>query len=117
GEAAHLEDFAAGEQSVAEGAVVAHQRQAGYGLHAEAPGDVVEAVIDFLQPDGVALELADHAGDARGVLPAVGADAAVDVVRGDAQAALGELVRERLPVSEALGLPAHRRRGCRGSYA
>ena len=99
GETAHFEHFAAGEQSVAERAVVAHERQARHRLHAEAAGDVVEAVVDFLQPDGVALELADHRGDARGVLPAVGADAAVDVVGGDPQAALGELVRERLPVS------------------
>ena len=75
----------------------------------------VEAVVDLLQPDRVAVELADHLGDARGVLAPVGADAAVHVIGRDAQAALGQLVRERLPVSEAVGLPAHRRHECGGS--
>ena len=95
---------------------MAHERQPRDHLHVEAPRDVVEPVVDLLQADSVALELADHLGDARGVLAAVGADAAVDVIGGDAQAALGELVRERLPVSEALGVPAHwRERG--GSFS
>ena len=120
-EAAHIEDFAAREKRIAVRPVVAHERQAGHALHLHAAGDVIQAVIDLLQPHGVAVELADDLGDARGVLAPVGADAAVHVVGGDAQAALGQLVRERLPVSQAGGVPAHwrpaRRRECGGSFS
>ena len=86
-EAPHVEHGVPGEQGVAVRPVMAHERQARNGGHAEALRDVVEAVIHLLQADGVAVELADHRRDARGVLAAVGANAAMHVVGRDAQAA------------------------------
>src|SRR5207237_327991 len=57
-EAPHFQHFAAGEKRVAARAVVAHERDAGNRLHAQAPGDIVEPVIDFLPADRGASALA-----------------------------------------------------------
>src|SRR5262249_61590821 len=69
-------------------------------LQARALGEEAE-VIDLLQADGVAAELADHARDALGVALAVAPHAAVQVVARDSQAVRAELLVERAPAREA----------------
>ena len=98
-EAPHGKHLAAGEQRVSPWPVVARERQSGNRLHAELLGDVVEAIVDFLQSDRVAAAFGDHLRDALRVFLAVGAPAAVHVVRGDPQNIRTELRVERAPVS------------------
>ena len=80
-------------------------------LHTDGPGQIFElhrigrrpgCARYFLQADGVAAQLVDHARDARGILLAVAAAAAVHVVRRDPEAFRAELRIEGAPVSEAV---------------
>jgi hypothetical protein len=78
---------------------VAREREPGDRLHAKLFGDVVQAVIDFLQPHRVAAALLDDARDALRILLAIAAAAAVNVIRSDPQNFGTELGVERAPVS------------------
>ena len=63
--------------------MVAERRGEVLHLHGLARG--AGAGVDLLQADDVGVDLAQHGRDARGIAPAVAADALVDVVGGDAQ--------------------------------
>ncbi len=90
----HVQHRKAREQRVAVLLPVPDDAQPRHARHAELGRQVVElqrlvarvaAVLHLLQRDDVRADLAQHAGDARRVVAAIGADAPMDVVRDDGQ--------------------------------
>jgi hypothetical protein len=63
--------------------------QVGQELHLRRLAVRAQARVHLLQRQHVGVQLLDHPGDATGIVPAIVADAAVDVVRGDHHAPAG----------------------------
>ena len=75
-EAAHGEHLAARDEGIAERAVMARERETRDRLHAELVRDVIEPVVDLLQPHGVGAAFLDDLDDALGILAPVRSAAA-----------------------------------------